>query len=314
MVVSKGGKVIKMSSYVNWLLGRDERKKPKIQYEPDLRRLPQALVDTYEPMDMDKETRDWLDVARNPSLWRGMLSEALRPVMSRTTANGVAGRGGMFVFSHSQIQRLLRPSTNTNTAGATSPPVVQAGAPSPAVYDSLLDIGAGDGGVTSILAPLFRKVSVTEDSAAMRWRLWYRGYQVLGVHDPLLPKEYDVVSCLNVLDRADKPWSLLKSLRASVKPGGTVLLAVVLPWCPFVEDGARQKAPSETLLMTGGECCKGASFEASLEKLVSNVLQPCGFKLIRWTKLPYLCEGSQTHEYYKLDDAVLILQPTSDEE
>jgi hypothetical protein len=42
--------------------------------------------------------------------------------------------------------------------------------------------------------------------------------------------------------------------------------------------------------------------------LVEKVLTPTGWELVRWTKVPYLCEGSATHEYYKLDDALMVLR------
>jgi SAM-dependent methyltransferase len=320
-----------MKNLVNWVLSaggpaaaEGGRKRPIIRYEADLRRLPQSLVDTFVLMQQDADTRTWLETAKHPSTWRGVLADCLRPYMSRTTANGIAGRGGMFIFSRDQIEELLFGKDGTTTT--TSSPSVPAGAgaeeglstssSSPLLLrskgkklESLIDIGAGDGGITKILAPYFNSVHVTEDSIAMRWRLARMGYKVLPVNDPIPENSYDVVSCLNVLDRADRPLSLLKALRdATVRPDGVVLLAVVLPWCPFVENGNRQKVPEELLPMGGGECCKGATFEVSLEKLVTNVIEPAGFSVVRWTKLPYLCEGSPTHEYYKLDDAVFVLK------
>ena len=51
---------------------------------------------------------------------------------------------------------------------------------------------------------------------------------------------YDIISCLNVLDRCDKPLSLLRSIYNSLSPGGYVLLAVVLPFDPFVEKGVHR--------------------------------------------------------------------------
>ena len=41
----------------------------------------------------------------------------------------------------------------------------------------LLDIGAGDGGVTQRLAPLFTEVFATETDTIMRWRLRSLGYR-----------------------------------------------------------------------------------------------------------------------------------------
>lgn len=42
---------------------------------------------------------------------------------------------------------------------------------------SLLDLGAGDGNVTSVMAEFAEKVYVTEVSTSMIWRLRKRGYQ-----------------------------------------------------------------------------------------------------------------------------------------
>ncbi|CUG06628.1 DREV methyltransferase, putative, partial [Bodo saltans] len=273
-----------MKSLVNWMLSTGGpasaeagRKRPTIRYEADLRRLPQSLVDTYVLMQQDAETKSWLETAKNPSTWRGIFADCLRPYMSRTTANGIAGRGGMFIFSRAQIEELLFGSTTGSTTSSGDDSLASS---SPLLcprkkLDSIIDIGAGDGGITKLIAFYFNSVHVTEDSTAMRWRLSRMGYKVLPVNDPIRVNSYNVVSCLNVLDRADRPLSLLKSLRdAAVRPDGVVLLAVVLPWCPFVEDGNKQKVPAELLPMAGGECCKGASFETSLEKLVTNVIEP----------------------------------------
>ncbi|KAG5473104.1 hypothetical protein CUR178_03022 [Leishmania enriettii] len=283
------------------------RRRPPLIYEPRTNLLPTFLVQLFEACNCDAETTAFLVHARSISVVRLMLAKVLSFFVSRTTACGLAGRGAMFVYSTEQIRRLLRPPQAPLTSPL--PPYFQ--------FESLLDIGAGDGGVTSKIAFLFNRVYVTEFSASMRWRLLRRGYEVLPHDDPfhvntpekLLERRYfDVIACSNVLDRADRPRTLLKEMRDSLKPTGLLLLAVVLPWCPFVENGTRQKRPCEILPMEGGECCRGASFEQSLSKLVENVLTPMGFHLIRWTRLPYLCEGNLRNEYAVLSDAVLILR------
>ena len=66
----------------------------------------------------------------------------------------------------------------------------------------LLDIGAGDGGVTEKLAPLFDTVEVSEANLAMRMRLALSGWKVHNLSSWLEPSEkYDTIACLNVLDR-----------------------------------------------------------------------------------------------------------------
>ena len=47
---------------------------------------------------------------------------------------------------------------------------------------------------------------------------------------------YDLIGCLNLLDRCDKPMKILHSIHKSLKPGtGKAIVAVVLPFEPYVE-------------------------------------------------------------------------------
>jgi len=154
-----------------------------------------------------------------------------------------------------------------------------------------------------------------ETSVPMGRRLRARGYHVSvdpgSVDDPAVMGSacYDVVMLLNVLDRADRPAALLRSLKRLMKPDtGRLLLAVVLPWCPFVEDGKHQRQPSEKLHMRGGLCREGASFERSVAILHREVLAPLGFEVERWSRLPYLSEGDAHKDIYVLDDAVFVLR------
>lgn len=48
---------------------------------------------------------------------------------------------------------------------------------------------------------------------------------------------YDVVTCLNLLDRCDTPRTLLSQIHAKLVPGGTLVVALVLPFSPYVETG-----------------------------------------------------------------------------
>lgn len=68
------------------------------------------------------------------------------------------GRGSMFVYSLEQFRRLLAVAEGWR-GGA------------------LLDLGAGDGKTTEVMAPLFSNVYVTEISGPMRWILVKRGFQ-----------------------------------------------------------------------------------------------------------------------------------------
>ena len=147
-----------------------------------------------------------------------------------------------------------------------------------------------------------------------------------------------VIALMNVLDRADKPVSLLGGVidcmrridegvaegeggattapkqKATAEeeddedPKALFMMAVVLPWCPFVETKTKKLPPSEPLPMAGAKCQERAHFETSLAALVARVIVPMGLEVVAWTRVPYLCEGSGTHGYYRLDDAVLLMR------
>ncbi|TYZ67453.1 hypothetical protein PybrP1_011386, partial [[Pythium] brassicae (nom. inval.)] len=93
---------------------------------------------------------------------------------------------------------------------------------------------------------------------------------------------------------------------------GLFLLAVVLPFSAFVEVGTQRLPPTERLSMRGGLCHEGATFEAAASVLLQNVLQPAGFKLVQFSRVPYLCRGDLRQPYYVLSDAVFVLQVDSD--
>lgn len=316
-----------------------ERKRPELRYTVNAKQLSPLLQSRFEQSTCDDECKQFLSYAATLRPFRMLFASFLTTIsFSRTSANALAGRGDMFVLSTQQARSLLRSSPDPRALLPEEPLSDEA---------VLLDLGAGDGGVTAKLAPLFHSVDVTECSRTMQWRLRRRGYTVRdhltlfgpppctgaveggvrckehdkadsdtegdvrrAAHTPAEGRRYDVIACLNLLDRIDTPLTLLHQMRDALKPGGLLLLAVVLPWCPTVEcGGGRWKPASEQLPMTGGECRTGATFEQSLSCLVENVLLPCGYDLVRWTRLPYLCEGNMYMEYAMLNDAVLVLKP-----
>ncbi|CAN8024479.1 unnamed protein product [Ixodes persulcatus] len=201
----------------------------------------------------------------------------------------------MFVFSRAQFLSLLGLSED-----ASGP-----------IFSSLLDIGAGDGNVTAVLAPYFHRVDVTEVSPPMRRILQRRGYRVLDAVSltsesncaSSAPGVYDVVCCLNVLDRCDAPLALLRSLRSKLAtPSGKLVVAVVVPLSQYVESGQSGTVPAETLGVSG------TTLEEQVESLCRDVMEPAGFALESWTRLPYLCEGDLEQAYYWLDDVVVVLR------
>ncbi|XP_024600028.1 methyltransferase-like protein 9 isoform X1 [Neophocaena asiaeorientalis asiaeorientalis] len=228
------------------------------------------------------EKSGWLFI----QLYHSFVSSVFSLFMSRTSINGLLGRGSMFVFSPDQFQRLLKINPDWKT-------------------HRLLDLGAGDGEVTKTMSPDFEEIYATELSETMIWQLQKKKYRVLGINEwQNTGFQYDVISCLNLLDRCDQPLTLLKDIRSVLEPTrGRVILALVLPFHPYVENvGGKWDKPSEILEI------KGQNWEEQVNSL-PEVFRKAGFVIEAFTRLPYLCEGDMYNDYYVLDDAVFVLKP-----
>lgn len=207
---------------------------------------------------------------------------------SVTTVNGILDRGSMFVFSNAQFQNLMGVDGTWKAR-------------------RLLDLGAGDGKVTSVMKQHFDEVHVTEQSPSMRWRLSSRGFKLLDETEwANVDFKFDVVACLNLLDRCDKPLTLLADIKHTLHPvTGRLLVAVVLPFKPCVESGTKIIKPSEIITVNG------STWEEQVNSLVKDLFQPCGFTVEQFTRVPYLCEGDLYQDYYMLDDALFVLKITA---
>lgn len=210
---------------------------------------------------------------------------------SLTDANAVTGRGAMLVLSSAQAELILgRPG------------------------GILIDVGAGAGCVTQELAPLFDAVLATEASAPMAQQLKrcgfavHRGVALAGLRDSARQQGLElgpgasVIALLNVLDRCDRPRSLLLEAAALLRPGGCLLVAVVLPFRPFVEEGTARRAPTEALGLP-----RDASFETSASMLWKALFEPEGFAVKRFSRVPYLCMGDHVDRCYSLEDSIWVL-------
>lgn len=252
--------------------------------------LPADLCDNFIQFNQDSETMDFLENCYEKSDWvfmqiyHSIVKSVLSWFMETTSINGWLGRGSMFVFSRSQFRQLM--DVDETWRG-----------------DTLIDLGAGDGEVTQKMAPYFHNVYTTEASKTMLKRLKDKGYSILDVDSwDNGSVRFDLISCLNLLDRCDKPVSILHSMKKVLKPGGHVLVAIVLPFSPYVEFGSSNNKPAEMINL------QGQTFEEQSRSLVRDVFEPAGFSLVRYTRLPYLCEGDLESSFYVLDDAVFLLK------
>ncbi|XP_022195325.2 methyltransferase-like protein 9 [Nilaparvata lugens] len=264
-------------------------------YKCSMERLLPEVRGKFVQSSFDRETEHFLQSCEKKSdqiflqLWYSLAKTLLSLFMSHTNINGLLGRGSMFVVSSEQFGSLLGRRRFGTDEGGTS----------------LLDLGAGDGNVTRVMAEYYSQVYVTEVAATMRWKLARKGFSVLEI-DGWQESKYDTISCLNLLDRCEYPLSILEQLKQSLRPNGQIVIALVLPYKPYVESGGScDHKPRQFLPVSG------SSFEEQVNSLVRDVLEPMGFTVERWTRLPYLCEGDLSQSYYWLNDAVFVLRVAS---
>ncbi len=264
----------------------------ELRYSCDLERLGE-LAGRFMPSQLDVEGEAFLAAAVERRHTRAgyWAHRALTLFLSDFDANALLGMYPVFLLSTPQALRLFE---------ACCPGGVGSG--------RLLDIGAGSGDVTTRLAPLVDSVSCTETSRHMARRLRKRGFPCwLGrvgegaPGDPLAHEApFEVITLLNVIDRAPKPRSLLASVVRHMPAGGLLMLSTPLPFAPFFYDGAVTRDPVELLKV------EAEAWEDALVELWRNELAPLGLELQALTRLPYLSGGDLSYPAYVLDDAVLV--------
>ena len=254
--------------------------------------LDERVGSVYVPLTLDPATRAWIDDAHeHPNSAMSLVARKIAmKVMSDYDANGLSNTHDMRVLGTEQWRLVLR-RLDDRPRGRC------------------LDVGAGDGNVTDELAPLFDEVVTTELSRNMQKRLEEHGYvchRVDLADDDVPGGPYDVIAMLNVIDRTQRPLTLLERARAHLVPSGLLALAVPLPLSPHVHVGPVTVSPDE-LLPTVKRSSKGA-FEKSANALVRDVFVPLGFRLLSFSRVPYLCRGDARRPVHRLDDAIFVLQ------
>jgi SAM-dependent methyltransferase len=266
----------------------------ELRYACDLERLG-PLAERFVPSQLDTEGEAFLAAALRRHHTRAgyWAHRALTLFLSDFDANALLGMYPVFLLSTPQVLGLIE--------------AVRPGGLSAARW---LDIGAGSGDVTTRIAPLVDTLECTETSRQMARRLRRRGFRCwLGrvgegaPGDPLeRAGEFDVISLLNVIDRAARPRSLLARVVQQLPARGLLVLATPLPYAPFYYDGAISRDPVEKLHV-GAE-----RWEDALGELWRSELLPLGLELRALTRLPYLSGGDVQHPAYVLDDALLICE------
>ena len=264
-------------------------------YRVDEARLPPEFAQKFVILSADEATRAFIENSVDRSddillqLWHNLAKSVMKLFYyTQTDINGYLGRGSMFVLSRPQFQLLA------DKAGVRLDTDVK--------VDRMIDLGAGDGCPTQSFVPFFSEVFATEASPAMRRALEAKGVGVLDIENWHEGRKFDLVACLNLLDRCAEPLSVLGQIRSALKPEtGLVVVAVVLPFKPYVEFDSDDHNPLQKLDI-GGE-----GFEEQASS-AARVFEAEGFEVLSWSRVPYLCEGDLAKSVYSLDDSVFLLK------
>lgn len=264
------------------------------------------LCEKFVQLNFDVETSTFLDYCREVTnsvclqLFYNLASAVLKIFLNKTCVNGLLNRGLMFLFSTEHLYQLLSSPTMTEQFQFQN---------STNITRVALDLGAGDGSITEKFFHIYPIIYATETSTMMKRRLTERNMKVLPTLDEWQTSSYifDTIFVLNLIDRHPKPLTLLKSLyrKLESKETSTVVLAVVFPWSQYVEYPEQRSDGTKPIEFINLD---GKTFEEQVESFVTNILNPIGFKLFRWSRLPYLCEGDLTRTCYWLDDAIFVLK------
>jgi SAM-dependent methyltransferase len=260
----------------------------RLRHTCDRELLPARLAERFVELAPDAETERYL--ARAAGARAGRLRTALQSMLcyalSDFDANALLGMYPMHLLGRSQWTKLLGDGARGR----------------------LLDVGAGSGDVTAQLAPLFSDVLAIEPSRAMAWRLRRRGFRCSRIdvaEHPVPGAPYEVISCLNVLDRCARPQTLLAKLVSSLGPNGRLVVALALPYSPFVYDGPLTLDPIERLP------CDQPIWEHAVTALVERVLEPLSLRVVSLARAPYLSGGDARLAIYELDDVIVVCEVAS---
>ncbi len=257
---------------------------PELVYDIDPRHLPSELLERFVYLGGDEALHQFIEQVKSKPAprWITAIYQYLRRAVSDYDAYGLLNMYKMHLLSRAQWERLIGEKPR----------------------ECLLDIGAGDGSITASVAGLFQRVVVTETSRVMARKLRRRGYKVyctdIATGRVLEDAPFDVVACLNVIDRCARPLSLLKSIRQLLSPSGLLVLAIPLPLDPFTYSGGRTIDQLEAL-PPGAE-----SWEEGIVSLIHNLIQRIGFSVQSFSRVPYVSQGDADRDLYILNDAVVV--------
>merc|ERR1712037_11334 len=268
-------------------------------YEPPIG--DHQIKKTFITLSKDEATEDFIKWSkeRTEQFFLQLFYDVTAPFMkiftTKTTTNAILGRGEMFVVSKEQLMKML--------------PDVYAENPDHK-FKNWIDLGAGDGGAL-IRGPslMTEKMSTTEICPVMRKRLEWRGFTVEDTDNwDQTETKWDVISMLNLLDRAAYPDMFLDKAYDALAPDGILIIAIVLPYRPYVERGGT--IANKPYADVHKFISPSRKYVDQVDRFIKAV-EKKGFKHTTWSSVPYLCEGDRTIGYYSLKDTIIVFRKDS---
>ena len=304
-------------SYASWR-PRDRPFPTSLAYRVDRHALTPELASTFLRSRLDDQTRAFLlENRERASALSGrlelLIAHKIKVMLrllgwTRVDTTAVVGER-LFAASREQLDLMLERATPSLPPGPR-----------------LLDIGAGRGHVTSLLAAALhittaRDVVAVEQSLVLRRELAERGFRTAErLSDPGVREAapFGVVGLLNVLDRVDDPLGLLQATAGQLPAsGGLLLVASVLPFNGFVRTAYDvRRAPQRPLVLrptSTHRSVDGGStqFERGAAAFAGTICDVSNASLLAWTRLPYLQSADVSSSYYSLDHALFVFQARS---
>eukprot|EP01100_Stratorugosa_tubuloviscum_P014846 TRINITY_DN8177_c0_g1_i1.p1 TRINITY_DN8177_c0_g1~~TRINITY_DN8177_c0_g1_i1.p1 ORF type:complete len:317 (+),score=136.80 TRINITY_DN8177_c0_g1_i1:79-1029(+) len=281
-------------------------------YNCKLEKLNISIRDCFYQFNFDEGTNHFITTTKKRGFWVDSYLWILNFFLSGTDSLAWVGVGNMHVLSIEQIKIILQVHfglplynkvQNLNESYCKK------------ALNNLLDIGAGCGSVTTNFVPFFQNIYTTEVSYYMAQRLRQQNFICIETAnlDYFINQNqfFDTIVCFNVLDRCEKPVSLLQQIKQLLQPvdtelgtpGGCLILSIVLPLKAYWENGTQKLQPQEQIKLSN------LTFEEAVNSFVNNILEPNGFRVRFFSKVPYLSEGDSNADYYILPNAIFLLQP-----
>lgn len=162
---------------------------------------------------------------------------------------------------------------------------------------SLLDIGAGNGSITSTFEGIVSSVSCLEPSLSFQRKLRKRGYAIC---DGKGTEKYDFITILNVLDICEHPDAIIEHALEHLLPNGRLIISLPFPIQARSWDMARI---SDTNRLTQSPAL---SFEESVSCFYTDFLEKEGLETVYFTRLPYLVALPENRETSLYDNGLFV--------